>query len=437
MADLYSSLPADNPQVASASRRTALLLTAVLLEQLAGDGIHQALTMMRLSGALPTRIGALLSNITWQEELPLLLGGWLIDRCWGPRRTMLVGAGLLLASYLGLAVQASAFRAALLADGSVGPGWYLLLAAKGLGRGLLLPGLLFAAVRLDAPLSTRVFTTLLLVRLMKAVAGALLPWLHTLLQEYANWLAVCCGGMAVVAALLMATLAWGRWPANLRPSGPAGSLGQPLGWPLALLVLALGAGTALPYADYPVKFWALLLLFGAGLAYLGWHRRSGGLPWLLLAAGAALLLTALGKGLGYGPNFSGPDAVGTALWWAGLPLGMLLLLQWWARRRADAAAASRRLWRANWLLIGLGLVVLLALEGPRLSTLPSGHLDMAEGPPLALLLEVGSTGLFFVLPILISRQAPAEVLGRSLALSLLLGEVANLLTNQVLQSLYG
>ncbi|MFT6564456.1 MAG: POT family proton-dependent oligopeptide transporter, partial [Actinomycetes bacterium] len=127
--------PADDTRFLGQPVGLATLFTTEMWERFSYYGMRAILVLYLIAPAAdgglgmstPDAVGiyAVYSSMVWLLAVP---GGWLSDRLWGPRKTVLIGAFIIAAGHYILAVPV---------DWAIWPG----LAAIALGTGLLKPNI--------------------------------------------------------------------------------------------------------------------------------------------------------------------------------------------------------------------------------------------------------------------------------------------------------
>ncbi|MCB2410855.1 hypothetical protein [Hymenobacter lucidus] len=411
--------------VASAQKQArALLFAATFLERFCVDSMRSILTMQLVAVLAIGRAEAasLLALYFITNTLLLVPGGWVADAWWGTRRTLLIGAGLVLLTYLLLALL-SGFHFELSQAGlppvAVLSGLLILLGA---GSSLLAPSLLVAIGNVSTQ-EVQSLTNFLLARLVGGLAGILFPLMVGSVSAGYGLGGVALIISAAALALLLVLLQWGRLASGTRIAGVGPRSMPGFVKPVVLALLSLAA-TILPYLlRGMVGLPGLGLgIFAISLGYLAWQLarspqqqgRSYYLPALIAAVFILSVVLELAIGLGYGPAATPAQQ---ALW-GGTSLLTILALYFGARQ-SSSAGVERRFTFGGLGLAGLGIG---AVAGPVLLHMGpylDGGTATVLGLPPALLLHAAVAWLLFMLPVMISQHAPVRVQTRLMALALM------------------
>lgn len=435
MPEVYSVSAPPPATNAAPPQGPPVLVLAAALGFFCTAGVHSIFTM-RLSQApyeAAQQFQQLLSNSTTLGVVLLPVAGWLADVWWGPRRTMQVGAVIIFLACLGIAALASKWEMELFTQPAALLPLHGLLAGLSLGQALLTLGIL-ALTGLRYRHFTSVFVAFLVLQLVRGPVAASLPIIFGFgIDDFGH--SFCLAVLAVVALVFMLLAL--RWP---RPHPADLVIIPPRHLPaIGALLVALAAGTLLLQSPY--GHWLLYGLAAGGfvglLVYLAVKfppmPDQPALTKPLLSVGAGLVLLDAAIYCGYGvDNGERGVAVARALLWGWLP--MLAVVLGIARTRTlDGHRASQLLLRVFWLITGLGLVLVV---GVWLAQRSAG-VDLATGNwrwvPVALLLHLGTFGLLYLMPVLVSQRAQFPAMGRYMALTQLLGVAAPALVEAVLQ----
>lgn len=412
-----------------------MLVLAAALGFFCTAGVHSIFTMRLPQAPYPAaqQFQQLLSDSTTLGGVLLPVAGWLVDVWWGARRTMQAGAVLIFLACLGIAVVAATWEMELFTQPAALLPLQGLLTALSLGQALLTLGIL-ALTGLRYRHFNSVFVAFLVLQLVRGPVAASLPIIFGFgIDDFGH--SFCLAVLALVALVFMLLVL--RWP---RPH-PADLVVIPQRhWPaVGALLAALAAGSLLLRSPY--THWLLYGLAVGGfvglLVYLAVQfpltpdQPALIRPLLSVGAGLVLLNAAIYYGYGMDSGERGV-AVARALLWGWLP--MLAVMFGIARTRTlDGHRASQLLLRAFWLVTGLGLVLVVGVWLAQ----HSGVVELATGNwrwiPVALLLHLGTFGLLYLLPVLVSQRAQPVVMGRHLALTQLLGVAAPALVEAALQ----
>ncbi|PJJ60636.1 dipeptide/tripeptide permease [Hymenobacter chitinivorans DSM 11115] len=361
------------------------------------------------------------------SNLLLVPGAWLADRLWGLRRTLLMGAALVLLAYLLLAVFAVFPQVLHLLGLSPEVAVSILLVLMGVGSSLLMPGLFVALGKLSTH-AARTMGHFLLVRFVGALTGMVFPMLGgTLFNSYG------LGSIAVLlcaaAGALLVVLRY--WRQETQPTQtPVVGAGQ-VSFALqgAFLALFLLLGAALLYLQQTTMLLPVLglVVFVVALGYLNWRNSRSAAPLAKpsyylpgLIAGAFLLstLSEVALGAGYGADTPAQVAVVSVA-----SIVAVVGLFFWVRRR-DSAVAERQFLLGSLYVVGLGICMVAGPVLRQVGPLFTGNPTTVLGFPPALLLQVGVGSLLFLLPVSVSQHAPVAYKTRFMALALLISSAA-------------